>query len=1018
MINYNIPKVYGGNWFTDQAIANALINIEKYDWAKKQRDEAVKAADECVAKGAEFYWAAIASHKIPRTIHTNFLSECPVCGKEMTMKYGSYSWICHTQNNSWEIECPNCHIVLPSNDFKSYYESGLDDKGFFEPDAADPKFLVNVKYPEKGKDWLVDDGFGWTSETKDMWAFAAYYHHYGLWFKSSDKNGAIILNAIDYLTKAFLFTQDMKYADLGLVILDRMADIYPDMHLCEFKDWKPYYNSCGGRRKGKIIGSIWEYAIANTALRAVDAFVPVIHRSDAVNILNSIYKKRNLSLTKESNNALSEHLFNNIVRQVYEGVKSFEICGNTGMHQSALALAAVVAGKSAESDEWVDWIFRTDERGRNREVSIGGNILALLHDQVSRDGFGDEASPSYNSIWLTCLMKIAKILKRYPGLDDMYDLFKHPRFIKMAYSYIPIPINAEYMPAIGDTGACGNPGTKGIVNWLADSYAHYKSPELAYAAWLANGKTVKGLFTDIFDKDPEQLEKEMEDSALKGNDPYKYGTSLPAYGYSVLYMNADNADYRARPCLYMYFGSNTGHGHYDTLNIGYYNYRINLMPDLGYPEFATTYPRRSEWTHNVISHNTVAVDNDQSGHKGGWLKGYSSGEKAGYICASGLPAYPDLKRYDRSCALISCDNGSSYIIDRFVVEGGQKHYYSLHGAKGKANVLNNQTVIQKNGSYAGEEVEYGIAPDVDYSLPYRGYKGIGLHYLKDVRRIAPENLPVKVRWNIEDHWNVYEGNAPDVKLDIELLSEADKMDLATGIPPRNKPGTIKELDYIIAFKNSDNSEFVSCITSYTGDEYIEKTEKITAVPLNKSTEKTGVCAVKVVHKDKTVDYILFSDGYDREYLVEDKIILSGKFAIYREKNGVCVYAHNEGGKTIGKKDDLIINNSYAVISGIVTDFEKNMVPDCYITLDTSGKEYELMLSDKHHRYVYVERGDGSITAYRIFGYEYKNGALVLNIGNNSPINGLYNRMLTDGGYKYEIENGMKASIPCRNEYIG
>lgn len=1013
------PKIYGGHWYTPEKIANARKNIEKYDWAKQKKNRVVENAEKCLAKGAEFYWSAIASNTIPRTIHANFQSECPICGKEMTQKYGSYSWVCHTENNAWEIECPNCHIILPSNDFKSYYESGLDEKGIFRSSLADPKYLVNTKYPDKGEGWLVDDGFGWTADNGDMWSFVGYYHHYGLWFKAGRQIGtALILNAIENLTEAFIYTGDMRYADLGLVILDRMADVYPDMHLGDFKDWKPYYNSDGGRKKGKISGTIWEHAIVETALKAIDAFIPVLHRSNAVEILNAIYKKRGLSLQKESNAALSDHLYNNLVRQVYEGVKNVEICGNTGMHHSALALAAVVAGKSDEADEWVDWIFRTDVHDWYRDgISSGGNISALLIDRVSRDGFGDEASPSYNSIWLVCLLKVAEILRMYPGINPQNDLINLPRFKKMAYSYIPIPINGEYLPGIGDTGACGNPGAKGVADWLAGVYRYYKDPDMAYMAWMINGKTAKGLFNDIFEEDPEKPEKEMKEAARQCTDRNLYGTSLPAYGYSTLCMNEDNVDYNERPFLYMYYGSNSGHGHYDTLNIGYYQHRLNLMPDLGYPEFATTYPRRSEWTHNVISHNTVAVDKDQTGHQtGGWLTGYASGEKAGYMKASGLPAYPNLERYDRSCALISCGKNKSYIIDRFTVAGGLNHYYSLHGSAGNTEVINNRITLQEKGSYAGENVEYGFAPGIDYTKPYRGFDGIGLHYLKNVRHIMPENKPVRVQWNIRDHWNVHQGQAPDVKLNMRILSDVDKLDLATGIPPRNKPGTIKELDYLIAYRNADRSEFVSCISASVNNDFIDRVERLEAVPLTSGDFARDVCAVKVTLADNTIDYILFSDSEDSAYMLDDRYVLSGSFTMIRIQNRKITYAITDGGTKAGDKTGLVIDEPFGVVRGVVSDFTREMTDHCQIVLNTDVSGIPVMDNDLFHRFVFIEHDDRRISAFRIFGYEYKQQKLFLDIGNQSPIIGLQDPRVTDKNFLYEIENGMEARIALLYRY--
>ncbi len=85
---------------------------------------------------------------------------CPVCGKRVD-KYGNYPYMADIFNEPFKIKCPSCKSVFPSNDFDSYYKSGLDENGFFSYDRADPKYLVNELYPDKTSDWCVDNGFGW-----------------------------------------------------------------------------------------------------------------------------------------------------------------------------------------------------------------------------------------------------------------------------------------------------------------------------------------------------------------------------------------------------------------------------------------------------------------------------------------------------------------------------------------------------------------------------------------------------------------------------------------------------------------------------------------------------------------------------------------------------------------------------------------------------------------------------------------------------------------------------------------
>ena len=86
------------------------------------------------------------------------------------------------------------------------------------------------------------------------------------------------------------------------------------------------------------------------------------------------------------------------------------------------------------------------------------------------------------------------------------------------------------------------------------------------------------------------------------------------FGYGVLrdggdYTNVTEATAKeTRRNVWMYFGTNGGHAHSDTLNLGMTAFGLNFMPDLGYPEQTGTQPNRLQWVGSTLSHNTVMVD--------------------------------------------------------------------------------------------------------------------------------------------------------------------------------------------------------------------------------------------------------------------------------------------------------------------------------------------------------------------------------------------------------------------------
>ncbi|MDX1359187.1 MAG: hypothetical protein R3232_10180, partial [Clostridia bacterium] len=52
---------------------------------------------------------------------------CPSCGESVPM----YNWVYDPIDQPWKMKCPHCSGLFPKNDFKAYYDSGLDEKGIF-----------------------------------------------------------------------------------------------------------------------------------------------------------------------------------------------------------------------------------------------------------------------------------------------------------------------------------------------------------------------------------------------------------------------------------------------------------------------------------------------------------------------------------------------------------------------------------------------------------------------------------------------------------------------------------------------------------------------------------------------------------------------------------------------------------------------------------------------------------------------------------------------------------------------
>ena len=188
--------------YTNEMRAAAQENAEKYPWARTIRDSAVKEADKQLRSLDELY-DMIPYENIPRAIMVGLKGDpkgytCPYCEVELRAAYGYYPWLIDPLAEPWKIQCPDCRRKFPSNDFASYYQSGLDQKGQFIPELAKEKgqeYLKNILYPEKGEGWGVDDGFGYvtgkmaTDKIREVKTFIPYYMHWGLWYEMSSTVG-------------------------------------------------------------------------------------------------------------------------------------------------------------------------------------------------------------------------------------------------------------------------------------------------------------------------------------------------------------------------------------------------------------------------------------------------------------------------------------------------------------------------------------------------------------------------------------------------------------------------------------------------------------------------------------------------------------------------------------------------------------------------------------------------------------------------------------------------------------
>ncbi|MGH3487345.1 MAG: heparinase II/III domain-containing protein [Actinopolymorphaceae bacterium] len=601
----DVPVKTAPTFYTAEKVAAARRNVKDYEWAAELRDDAVRVAQPYVDAGDTWLWELTTGQGVPRSYAVNQDLGSPISGRDI-YQYGNYPWLMDHFAQPWKLVDPSVSEesgeprIYPTNDFGAFYRSGLNARGEFDRTLADESLLVNELYPERGPSWGVDDGFGWIDADGNKWTFIAYYIHWGLWYSGAVATGLVALR------DAYLYTGEPRYARAGLILLDRAADLYPSMDTDIYKREDGYFHSDGLSGNGRVVGCIWETGLIRNYVYAYDAFFPAIAESDTPGVVPFLAENaREHGLpAKDTVADIRLNIENGILRQVCDGVLSAKIFGNFGMHQHSLAAAAVVLDDPDASPQWIDFVFQSGGRVQDPDYHVtGGAFYQTLVDQVDRDGAGNEGAPGYNHLWIGHVKGVADVLDGYGGYPAA-DLYEHPKYAKMFQTRYTLPMIRRYLPSIGDTGQTGKPGIPGTTRDHVSAFERFGTPEFAQLAYLVGNGDVENLYSDVFALDVAGTQERIADIIAERGPLRRPSENLTGFGFTAL---RDGADENER-AGWVYYGRTRGHGHFDTLNLGLYGFGLDLLPDLGYPEFADNNARRAEWTDHTVAHNTVVVD--------------------------------------------------------------------------------------------------------------------------------------------------------------------------------------------------------------------------------------------------------------------------------------------------------------------------------------------------------------------------------------------------------------------------
>ena len=963
---------------TAEMRANALVNVERFEWAATRQRAAVTAAERWMAKSDDELWEMIPSQELPRGACTNREVGCPNCGLDI-MPFGHYPW---KDAGQWKLQCPNCEETYPKNDFGAFYQSSLDEHGFFRRELGDKSLLFNAEHPDPNDPLhriFVDDGYGLTDTEGHEHHFIAYYNEWFHWLR--------IKEAIRVLANAYSLTSEPRYAHKAAVLLDRLADVYPDM------DWAPFaqlgfHHSDGHSGKGRIQGSIWEANRWAEAYSYDIIFDGIQEDMELVAFLSRKAAECKLS-DKSSIAAICRHIEDDFIMEVLESAKDNRIRPNLGVRKVCVVRSAIALDRPGVSEEWIDWCFTPEFPG-------GQSLPWLLTEGIDRDGMGGECG-NYGLIWTRQMIRFSDILAQYPDYTKHNIVAEYPK-LKQCFLVEPrlMCLDAAF-PPYGDSGAAGQWGRTGSINTFVLGYRLYGDQRLADLAWrYAKGnREALRLADDIFEEDPDAL----VDAIVEAAKPGEFTLQCDHLGrYGQLILQTEKPDPANGRAIWMAYGYNLGHRHRDALNLGLYAKNIDMLPDLGYPEHCTSYwPKFHAWTANTISHNTLLIDDRRnSANNGGKMTLFACQPPVRVAEVSAPNVYEGVDTYRRTVALVDISDYDSYVLDVFRAKGGSNHRLSYHGPAQIATVDGLALVRQPSGTFAGEDVDFAALPSEDETI----YNTSGFSYLYDVERsVGPVSSYYTVDWLAEDRRNrIQQGQEPHLRL--HALTSTDEVVLASGDPPQNQPNTPRRLRYLIQSRLGENmsSQFVTVLEPYETTPFITS---VRALQVTHDADPDSVAAVAVELADGTVD-ILISCEQRTRVQVEGGVQFDGRFGMVRLVGGqVCTMRMSDA--TLLTCGDVTLQLDIPAYEGTVTAISADDPMDHRISLDPPLPQGDVLVGQRIH----FDNGLPLDTTYEIKAVTPES----ISTGEMTIIQGFADRKDYGAGFRYLVNVGDRFVVP-------
>ena len=796
-------------YYTPERIAIAKENIERYEWAKKLYQRIMKGdgftyyigpqyggATKFAAQSDEFMWRLMPPTTIARKVPGTNRATCPVHGTKGRRHNPFCPWRINPITHPYKIQCMEGGEWYPSND----YLNGDMSSGAF-----------------------ADSGAGATVDGK-VYHFMSEYTHMVY--------GSAVIPTLRSLSQAYLLTGNKQYAHKAVILMARLAEQYPNHddrrdRLFEQRNLNRYKT---GLRTGMVTDYIWATFCLEGFTYAYDAlFDYILNDSDAA---VAFLKAKGMPV--ESGEDLRVYIEDTLIRAGMTGLLVQGIVGNEGHHQAASMACALVM------DDFADCRVNTQNMVDYYYHGVG-KAAHILTNGITPDGGGHE-SINYSRIKLD-FVRAARTMEalraRYPDkfpLERYPDIFGGDRGRAIFDYFIDVFLLDYFVPSIGDCGGIRRPTRTEPQTYSYRSkdylyaFQRYGDLRFARACTKPDGALVEG---DLFEPYPADAIRE----ALKkpASEIIRKPRVLDDYGVAILESGAGEH----RRATFLNYASTAGHRQFDNLCVGLFARGVDFLPDLGYP-YSWRY--RWQWDSNMMSHNTVCVDESVPARRvwslGGPARLFASANGV-HVVSAGHNPYPNdydiyppngarfpkdapkCSIYERTLVLVDVAPERFYLVDCFAVNGGSQHDQSWHGPLVPVAQPKLDWTLQPTGTLAG--------PDVAQFAKWKDRWGRERDdfpcFLKDIRR-ATLTEPALWTWDTK----LKGGDA----LRLHLVPVNGPMEVIAGTGRSPDRAADWGLDYVIARRRvakGERSLFLSVLDPSQSEPVVKSVRLASTAPL-------------------------------------------------------------------------------------------------------------------------------------------------------------------------------------------